>query len=206
MRNPATPRSNQKRRIRSNSRRDLGVPPVQVGLLRREVVEVVAAALLVERPGGAAAEDRLPVVRDLVGPDVEVGPFPKPRMPIRGVVRDEVEQDADPAGAGFRDEPIEIVERAEVGMDSRVVGDVVAPVDVRRGVYGVEPDRVDAEPREVLEPLASRRPDRRSRRRSRPRTSAGRPGTGRRLSTRARSRRANHRREPRRRMRPCSRR
>jgi hypothetical protein len=100
-------------------------------------VEVVPAPLVVERPGGAAAEDRLPVVRDLVGPDVEVGPFPKPGMPVRGVVGDEVEQDADPAGACFRDEAIEILERAEVGMDPGVVRDVVAPVDVRRGVHGL---------------------------------------------------------------------
>ena len=36
-------------------------------------------------------------------------------------------------------------------MDPGVVGDVVAPVDVGRRVHRVEPDRVDAEPLEVLE-------------------------------------------------------
>ena len=41
---------------------NLVAPPVQVGLLRQEVVEVVLAAALVERPCGAV-EDRDPVVR-----------------------------------------------------------------------------------------------------------------------------------------------
>ena len=39
MRNPATPRSNQKRRMRSNSSTHPVVPPVQVGLLGHEVVQ-----------------------------------------------------------------------------------------------------------------------------------------------------------------------
>jgi hypothetical protein len=37
-------------------------------------------------------------------------------------------------------------------VDGAVVGDVVAPVVVRRGHRGVEPDAVDAEPLEVVEP------------------------------------------------------
>jgi len=38
-------------------------------------------------------------------------------------------------------------------VDGRVVRDVVAEVGKRRGVDGGEPERVDAEPDEVLEPL-----------------------------------------------------
>ena len=69
------------------------------------------------------------------------------------MVRDEIEEHLDAAGVGFCDESVEILERAEIRVDAGVVGDVVAPVDVRRRVHGVEPDRVDAEPLEVLEPL-----------------------------------------------------
>ena len=73
------------------------------------------------------------------------------------MVRDEIEQHADPARVRLRDESIEVLERAEVGMNPRVVGDVVAPVDVRRRVDRVEPDRVDAEPLEVVEALGHAR-------------------------------------------------
>ena len=66
MRNPATPRSNQNRRIRSNSRATSGFHQLRSGCCAREVVQVVPPALVVERPCRAAAEDRLPVVRDLV--------------------------------------------------------------------------------------------------------------------------------------------
>src|SRR3954447_12703407 len=73
------------------------VPPVEVRLLGREVVQVVAAALAIPGPRGAAAERGEPVVRDPVLPHVEPGPFAEPRVAVGGVVRDEVEQDADPA-------------------------------------------------------------------------------------------------------------
>ena len=45
-------------------------------------------------------------------------------------------------------------ERAEGGLDVAVVGDVVAGVGHRRGVAGVEPDRVDAEVGQVAESVA----------------------------------------------------
>src|SRR5207302_8962407 len=61
-------------------RADVRVPPVEVRLLRREVVQVVHPALLVERPGGSAAECSAPVVGDLVDPDVELRPLAEPRV------------------------------------------------------------------------------------------------------------------------------
>ena len=79
-------------------RMHLRVPPVEVRLRGREVVQVVAPALAVERPR-RPAEDRAPVVRDLVRPDVELGPLAEPRVPVGRVVRDEVEEDPDAAGA-----------------------------------------------------------------------------------------------------------
>jgi hypothetical protein len=70
---------------------------------------------------------------------------------VARVVRDEVEEDADPPRVGFRDQAVEVCQRAVVGVDVAVVGDVVAPVGVRRRVDRVQPDAVDAEPREVVE-------------------------------------------------------
>ena len=60
---------------------------------------------------------------------------------------------AAPAGraVGLLDQRDRLVERAEGRVDVAVVGDVVAAVRLRRGVPGVDPDRVHAEPREVGE-------------------------------------------------------
>ena len=128
------------------------VPPVEIRLLDRELVQVVALAARVVLPRSAAGEDRPPVVRDVLRPDVVLRAVAEPRVAVGGVVRDEIEPDADAALARGGDQRVEVVERAVVGMDVEVVGDVVAPVDVRARKRRTEPDRVDAEPREVVEP------------------------------------------------------
>ena len=51
-----------------------------------------------------------------------------------------------PRRAGLGDQPVEVVERAEVGVDGAVVGDVVAPVGVGRDGDRAQPDAVDAQP------------------------------------------------------------
>jgi hypothetical protein len=135
----------------------LGVPPVEVGLLAREVVQVVAAAFGVERPSGAAAEGRPPVVRYLVRPDVEVRPLAEPWMAVGRVVWDEVEEHTDSASTGLFDKSLDVRERAEIRVDAQIVGDVVAPVDVRRRVDRIQPDSIDAEPLEVVELLCQTR-------------------------------------------------
>src|SRR4029078_437396 len=94
-----------------------------------------------------------------VGPDVEVAVariaraerVDEPRVAVAGVVGDEVQQHADPARARLRDELVEILERAEVGVHALVVADVVAPVVVGRGERRVEPDAVDPEPLEMVQ-------------------------------------------------------
>ena len=73
-------------------------------------------------------------------------------MLVARVVRDEVEDDADAALRGFGDELLGVGERAERGVDAAVVGDVVAPVLVGRRRDRIEPDAVDAEPLQVVEP------------------------------------------------------
>src|SRR6478672_13428999 len=86
------------------------VPPVEIRLLREEVVEVVLTALVVQRPG-AASERRLPVVRRRavrlrIAPDVPVAlrRVVEPLVLVRRVVRDEVEHDADTATARLEGE------------------------------------------------------------------------------------------------------
>ena len=143
----------------------LVVPPVEVRLARQEVVQVVLAGRLVQLPGRAAEVRqpvvRRPAVRRRVGPDVEVAVarvaprrrVDEPRVAVARVVRDQVEQHRHVALAARRDERVEVRERAEVGMDVAVVRDVVAPVVVRRRHRRVEPDPVDPEPLEVVEPV-----------------------------------------------------
>ena len=84
------------------------LPPVQVRLLRKEVVEVVLPGRFVEGPRGSH-EVRHPVVRRptvgrRVGPHVPVPArrVGEPRVLIAGVVGDEVVEDADPTFVPLR--------------------------------------------------------------------------------------------------------
>src|SRR6185295_16376761 len=139
---------------------DLFVPPVEVGLLRQEVMEVVLAAGRIERPRRAllsCSKHRAPVVRRAavprVGPHVPVplGVAPRrprrdePRMLVGGVVRHEIDQHADLATVRLFEEMIEVAERAKDRVDVAVVGDVVAEVLHRRAIERREPDRLDTE-------------------------------------------------------------
>ena len=135
----------------------LVVPPVEIRLLGQEVVQVVLTALLVERPR-RAPEDRLPVVRRRpvglrVAPYVPVAlrGIAEPWMPVARVVGDEVEQHAQVPTPRLDDQIFEVPHRPELGMHAVVVGDVVAPVAIRRREGRIQPHRVDAEPLEVVE-------------------------------------------------------
>ena len=74
-------------------------------------------------------------------------------MLVARVSRDEVEDDLDSAPVRGCDESIGVGQRAELGMDVAIVGHVVAPVCVRRGVNRVQPEAADAEPLQVVEPV-----------------------------------------------------
>jgi hypothetical protein len=58
-----------------------------------------------------------------------------------------------PAIVQPRRSAVEVGEGAEHRVDVAVVGDVVAEVGHRRAVDRRQPDRVDPEPREVVEPI-----------------------------------------------------
>ena len=152
---------------------DGGVAPVEVGLLLVELVIVELVDGGDPLPRGAAEEGEPVVGRDAafvrvragagfaVVPDVPVvlgigaraGGVDEPLVLVGGVVEDHVEDDADVALLGFGDEAVEVGEGAVLGVDVFVVGDVVAEVDLRRGVHGRDPDGVDAEGLEVVEAL-----------------------------------------------------
>ena len=62
-----------------------------------------------------------------------------------------------PTACGLRDQALRLLERAERGIDRPVVRDVVAAVGERGAVPGREPDRIDAQVGEVGEPRADAR-------------------------------------------------
>jgi hypothetical protein len=70
------------------------------------------------------------------------------------VVGDDVDDRAQAQPAGLGDERLGLGQRAELGVDRPVVGDVVAAVGPGREVPGVEPEGVDAEVAEVRETVA----------------------------------------------------
>ena len=137
-------------------------------MLDIEIVVVVLARLLVPLPC-RVAEPRLPVVRRLafvgsrlafaVAPDVPVAfrivarraGLEEPLVLVGGVVDDVVHDDANVALLRFGDEGVEVRHAAVEGIDRRVVRDVVAVVDARRGIHRRDPDGVDAEIVEVVE-------------------------------------------------------
>ncbi len=141
---------------------NLGIVPVEVGLLDIELVVVVLARLLVPLPRGVA-EDGLPVVGRLALVGCGLALAVVPHIPVAiGIVFDERDSrnhlclseewfitmsmmHADVALVGFGDQVIEVGQGAVLRIDSFVVGDVVAEVDLRRRIDGREPDGVDAE-------------------------------------------------------------
>ncbi len=147
------------------------VLPVEVRLLAGEQVQVVVAARLVQLPG-RPGEERRPVGR--LGAGQRPAAIParggrhqyqsrlgsswlraagrEPRVLVRGVVDDDVDDDLDPALVGAGHERVEVGQRAEDRVDVLVVADVVAVVVLRRGVERREPDRVDPQLGQVVEP------------------------------------------------------
>jgi hypothetical protein len=72
-------------------------------------------------------------------------------MLVRGVVRDQVDEELQTTLVARCQQAIEAVEVPEQGVDVAVVGDVVAEVGHGGGVEGGEPHGVDAQPDEVVE-------------------------------------------------------
>jgi hypothetical protein len=73
-------------------------------------------------------------------------------MVVGGVVRDDVDDHLDSEAAGFGDHRVEVLQRAQPGIDVAVVGHVVSAVGQGRGVEGAQPDGVDPQLGEVRNP------------------------------------------------------
>ena len=71
--------------------------------------------------------------------------FLEPAMPVRGVVRNDVQDQAQAVLVRLRDQGLGIVEGAEQRIELPIVADVIARVDLGRGVPGIQPKRVDAQ-------------------------------------------------------------
>ena len=72
-------------------------------------------------------------------------------MAIARVIGNQIEEHADSASARLADEPLDVIRFTELGMHAVVVCDVVAPVLVGRRVNRRQPDRIHAEPGEMIE-------------------------------------------------------
>jgi hypothetical protein len=69
------------------------------------------------------------------------------------VVHHHIHDDADIALLRLRDQAVEVSQRAVLRVDVLVIGDVVPEIDLRRRIDRRKPDRIDAEPGEIVEAL-----------------------------------------------------
>ncbi len=143
----------------------LGVLVVEVRLVREEPVPVVLAAHRVEGPVGRLGVDEddpgpgEPVVG--VRPHVEVAVRAvrgaarglEPGVLVGGVVHHQVGDHPDAPLVCLVDQRHEVADVPVIGQHGHVVGDVVAAVAQRRGVDRQQPDAVDAQPLQVVEPV-----------------------------------------------------
>ena len=75
----------------------------------------------------------------------------EPLVLVGGMVHHHVHQHADVALVSLGDQAVEVGHGAVLGIDGFVVRNVVAEVNLRRGVDGGQPDGIDAEVFKVVE-------------------------------------------------------
>lgn len=143
---------------------DLRVGDVQIGLVPVERVQEVLLGLLVVLPDRIflAREDHVRCIGgSLIGPDVEVAVGrgaaaaggDEPRMPVGGVVDDEVDDHADAAIPRHPDDLHEIAVGPQPRVDAVEVADVVPVVAVGGRVNRHQPQARDAEVGEIVDAL-----------------------------------------------------
>ncbi len=147
-------------------RADLGVVPVEVGLLGGEEVEV-PPAVGQPGPGGAAeagdpvggrqlAQLALALAEDIALPRGGSGlggqRLLEPEVLVGGVVGHDVHHHLEAQAVRLGHHGVEVVEGAEPRVDIAVVVDVIAAVGQLRGVEGAQPDGVHAQVGEVGQP------------------------------------------------------
>jgi hypothetical protein len=158
---------------------DCGIAPVEVGLrlvelvvielvdrrnplprrssearypvVRRDAPVVFEALLIGGRVGGISGDAVVPNVPIMLGIRAGAGGFDEPVVLVGSVIEDHVEDDSDVVLAAFGDEVVHVREGAVLWVDGLVIGDVVAEVNLRRGVHGSDPYSVHAEVLKVVE-------------------------------------------------------
>ena len=200
MRKPSTPRRSQKRSTSCIAASTSGSSQLRSGCSARNECRYHSpvCAVAASRPGRCrrTTTSSCSAASSPVAPDVPVAPrrsrptrdSGEPRVPVGRVVRDEVEEHAQPELVGAGDQRVGVGERAEERVDVGVVGDVVAEVGHRRAVDRRQPDRVGAEVADVLEPIGDPAQVAEAVAVTRRRRIAGRSGRRRRSATRAWSR------------------
>ena len=143
----------------------LGIFPVQVRLLYREIVQVVGVGRRIELPGftvdvkEAPAVGRLslfrrpPVVIIPVGIVAGAARLPEPLVLVAAVVDYQVHDQLDPPLMHPGQHLLEVRYGAELGHDVAVVADVVAIVVVGRLVDRVQPDHIHAQALDIIQLL-----------------------------------------------------
>ena len=142
---------------------------VELRLAGQELVHIILPPPRIPGPG-RAAKHRLPVVgrravRPGIGPDepvclVIVPVLPalrKPGMQVGTMGIDLVDRDLDPQFMRARHQRVEIGERAEDRVHPAIISDIIAEIAHRRGEEGRNPDRVHAQPGDMLQPRGDAR-------------------------------------------------
>ena len=74
-------------------------------------------------------------------------------MPVRGVIRHEIQDQPHVSRVQLGDEPVERGKIPEQRVDAGVVGDVIAEIRHGRGVDRRDPNGVDPEPYQIIEAI-----------------------------------------------------
>ena len=148
---------------------DLGlhmrVRGVEVGLEIVEAMEEPGAGFLVRASRSISARRETPcrcwrwpgclsdqTYQSRCGESFDLQRVLEPGVLVRGVVDDEVDDDADAALLAAMGEFDEVAERAVARIDAVIVRDVVTVVLAGRGLERHQPDRGDAEPVQIIQP------------------------------------------------------
>ena len=124
---------------------------VEIRLMGKEPMPEELLTYRIERPVAFLGIDEddagIAILEIVILPHVEIAVRPrgigsrglKPRVLIRRVVDNQINDDADPALVGGLDELLELLERAVFGINRREIGDIVASVTHRRRVERRDP-------------------------------------------------------------------
>ena len=164
---PVDPAVEPEARHREHRVLHCGIVHVELRLAAEEIVQIILPPTRVPGPG-RAAEHRLPVRRRRtvglgIGPHIPVGfrivargaAFDEPVMRVGRVRINLVDQQFEAERMRARDQRVEIRQRAENRIDIAIIGDVVAEILHRRSEEGRNPDRIDAELGDMVEPAGN---------------------------------------------------